>query len=96
MRGDLFSAIVSAVLLEAIVLLATVAEDLITRKVRTVEDVLHQSVFVDKVQLAVSERAGPVGAVFGELTVKYEEIKCNDGKDSSLGAAVNFGGDPVD
>lgn len=96
MRGDVLSAIVSAVLLEAIVLLAAVAEDLITRKVRTVEDMLHELVFVDKVQLAVSERAGPVGAVLVELTVEYEEIKCNDGEDSSLGATVNLGGDTVD
>jgi hypothetical protein len=94
-RGDTLSAVVPTVLFEAIVLDTAVAENTVPREMRAVEDVLHQVMLVDKVQLAASKWTCPVRAVLGKLAVENEEIKGNDCKDSGLGAAVNLGGNHV-
>lgn len=96
MGGDIFSTLVLAVLFKAVVLCAAVAKDTIARKMRAIEDMMHQGLWVGKVQLAVPEWAGPVFAIMGQFAVENEEIEGHVCKDCGLGAGINLGRDHVD
>lgn len=96
MGGDIFSTFVLAVLLKAVVLCAAVAKYTVARKMRTIEDMMHQGLWVGEVQLAVPEWAGPVGSIRGQFAVENEEIEGHVCKDCGLGTGINLGCDHVD